>query len=205
MKIRDLEEIQLDGIKEAANIGGGHAATALTQMLGREVGVEVPKITVVPIENTPLLLGEKVNITVAALTKFFGDVTGRNLLVMRDEDAKIMVNILLGRETTEDVVFEEMEASTLKEVANIITSSYISAISEFLGLMLLPTVPVIVRDDFRAIISSVYLEFSEDEEYVFCVETHFKFNEPKSELEAFLLLIPDAEGLSTMLKALKLL
>lgn len=205
MKIQDLKSFQLDGIKEAANIGGGHAATALTQMLGKEVGVEVPKLDVIPIEATSNLLGEDFGIAVAALTKFFGDATGRNLFIMHDDDAKILVNILLNRDMDTEVEFENMEVSTLEEVANILSSSYLSALSEFLGLMLIPSVPGITRDDFRAIVSSVYLEFSEDEEYVFCVETHFHFKEPKRDLEAYLLLIPDNESLTTILKAMKLL
>jgi len=205
MKIKELKELQLDGIKESANIGGGHAATALSQMLGKKVGVEVPRIEIMPIEKTPELLGRNVGITVAALTKFFGDVTGRNLIVMSDKDAKTLIHILLNEEIKGDREISEMGISSIQEVANILCSSYLSAISEFLGLMLLPSVPFIVRDDFRAIISSAYLEFSGEEEYVFCVKTIFHFKEPRKKLEAYLLLIPDTDGLATMLKAMDLL
>ncbi len=205
MKIQDLKELQLDGLKESANIGGGHAATALSQMLGKKVGVEVPKIEILPIEKTSELLGKDVGVILAALTKFFGDVTGRTLIVMGDDDAKTLVKILLNKEMTEDIEIDDMGISSLKEVANILCSSYLNATSEFLGLMLLPSVPFIIRDDFRAIISSVYLEFTEDEEYVFCVKTIFHFSDPKKELEAYLLLIPDTGGLINILKAMDLL
>ncbi|MCK4321409.1 chemotaxis protein CheC [candidate division WOR-3 bacterium] len=205
MRIQDLKELQLDGIKESANIGSGHAATALSQMLGKKVSVEVPKIEIIPIEKTPELLGRDAGIIVASLTKFFGDVTGRTLIVMSDDNAKTLVKILLNKEMSRDVVIDDMGISSLKEVANILCSSYLNAISEFLGLLLLPSVPVIIRDDFGAIISSVYLEFSGDEEFVFCVKTIFHFKDPEKELEAYLLLIPDTGGLTIILKAMDLL
>ncbi len=70
---------------------------------------------------------------------------------------------------------------------------------------MLPSVPQIVIDDFRAIISSVYLEFTGDEEFVLCVETIFHFKDPDKELKTYLLLIPDTGGLTSILKAMDLL
>jgi len=66
-------------------------------------------------------------------------------------------------------------------------------------------VPQIVIDDFRAIISSVYLEFTGGEEFVLCVETIFHFKDPDKELKAYLLLIPNIGGLTSILKAMDLL
>ena len=123
MRIQDLKELQLDGIKESANIGSGHAATALSQMLGKKVSVEVPKIEIIPIEKTPELLGRDAGIIVASLTKFFGDVTGRTLIVMSDDNAKTLVKILLNKEMSRDVVIDDMGISSLKEVANILCIS----------------------------------------------------------------------------------
>lgn len=205
MKIQDLKDLQLDGIKEAANIGGGHAATALSQMLNKEVEVKVPEIEIFPIEKTSEILNLEGSVAVAALTKFFGDATGRNLVVLDDKDAKLLVGILLDKEISDYSEIDEMGVSSLKEVANILCSSYLSAISEFLGLMLLPSVPAIVWDDIRAIISSAYLEFTAGEEFVFCVKSIFHFKNTDSRLEAYLLLIPDSESLSNILKAMNLL
>lgn len=205
MKIQDLKEIHLDGIREAANIGGGHAATALGQMLDRDVEVKVPEIEILSIEETPGLLELDDGIVVAALTKFFGDATGRNMLVIGDDNAKSLVSLLTNKDLSESDEIDEIGISSLKEIANILCSSYLSAISEFLGLMLLPSVPSIVRDDFRAVLSSAYLEFSGKEEFVFCVKSIFIFKEPKRKLEAYLLLIPDTDSLDNILKSMNLL
>jgi chemotaxis protein CheC len=48
--VRDLKEPQLDAMREVANIGAGHAATALSQMTNRKIMINVPRVNVRPLE-----------------------------------------------------------------------------------------------------------------------------------------------------------
>ena len=43
-KIEELSELEFDVLKEISNIGTGNAATAISTMLGGQVGIEVPVI-----------------------------------------------------------------------------------------------------------------------------------------------------------------
>jgi len=57
--VRALKELQLDALREVANIGAGHAATALSQLTGRTVMIGVPEVNVRPtgdgmIERAPV-------------------------------------------------------------------------------------------------------------------------------------------------------
>jgi len=206
MRIKELNKLHLDGIKEAANIGSGHAATALSQMMGKSIMVRVPEVKVMKLEEVPYIFGEKTPIVAAVLTNFFGDITGRNLLVFPEDKARLLVDILLAKNPGETVGFGEMEISSLKEIANIVSSSYLSALSEFLQIMVLPSVPSFTLDDLSAVLTSVYLQFTDDDrEYAFCVETSFYFTEEAVKLEGYLLMIPDKAGLERMLKSLGLL
>ena len=206
MRIKELNKLHLDGIKEAANIGSGHAATALSQMMGKSIMVSVPEVKVMKLEEVPYIFGEKTPIVAAVLTNFFGDITGRNLLVFPEDKARLLVDILLAKNPGETVGFGEMEISSLKEIANIVSSSYLSALSEFLQIMVLPSVPSFTLDDLSAVLTSVYLQFNDDDrEYAFCVETSFYFTEEAVKLEGYLLMIPDKTGLERMLKSLGLL
>ena len=58
--VRDLKELQLDALKEVANIGAGHAATALSQLTSRTIMINVPEVNVRPLEEVPELLGRAV-------------------------------------------------------------------------------------------------------------------------------------------------
>ena len=51
--IRSLKTIQLDALRETANIGAGHAATALSQMTGTTIMIKVPAINVSRMEDIP--------------------------------------------------------------------------------------------------------------------------------------------------------
>jgi chemotaxis protein CheC len=44
--VRDLKALQLDALREVANIGAGHAATALSQMTNRTIMIAVPEVNV---------------------------------------------------------------------------------------------------------------------------------------------------------------
>ena len=75
--VRDLKELQLDALKEVANIGAGHAATALSQLTSRTIMINVPEVNVRPLEEVPDLLGRADEVIAAVLMHMMGDLTGR--------------------------------------------------------------------------------------------------------------------------------
>ena len=48
-----VSQAQLDALREVANIGAGHAATALSQMVGQPIMISVPRVNVAPLEEVP--------------------------------------------------------------------------------------------------------------------------------------------------------
>ena len=79
--IRNLNLTQLDALREVANIGAGHAATALSQMTGSTILISVPHIRVVPLEEMGMQIGPPEQPVAAVLMAMLGDITGRTLLV----------------------------------------------------------------------------------------------------------------------------
>src|SRR2546429_5158361 len=57
--VRDLKELQIDALREVANIGAGHAATALSQLTNRRIMISVPQINIVRLEEVPDLRSEE--------------------------------------------------------------------------------------------------------------------------------------------------
>src|SRR5256885_8452435 len=86
--VRDLKELQIDALREVANIGAGHAATALSQMTNRRIMISVPKISVTRLEDVADLLGDANEVVAAILLHMLGDLTGRTLLVFPEPSAK---------------------------------------------------------------------------------------------------------------------
>src|SRR2546426_11619237 len=79
--VRDLKELQIDALREVANIGAGHAATALSQLTNRKIMISVPQINIVRLEEVPDLLGNPQDVVAAVLMHMLGDLTGRTLLL----------------------------------------------------------------------------------------------------------------------------
>jgi len=204
MDPRDLGPRQLDGLREVANIGAGHAATALSQMIDQRVLISVPAIRVVQLEEVPELIGAPEQVVSAVMMKLIGDVTGRTVQLFPGPTASAMVGALLGRNGLhfpDD--FAENEQSALKEVSNILVGAYINALSEFMGMMLIMSPPAIAIDTASAVLTTSYLNIGAEEDYVFCVNTELLIGNAK-DLGSHFLLVPDDASLRAMLKALRL-
>jgi chemotaxis protein CheC len=200
--LRSLKAIQLDALREVANIGAGHAATALSQMIGETIMISVPTISVSRLEDVPPQVGEPDQPVAAVLMHMLGDLTGRTLLVFPRRTAMRLASLLLRRTLPTDE-FSEMQQSAIKEAGNILSSAYMNALSDFMGMMLLPSPPSLAIDMSTAVLTSAYLQFSDDRDFVFCVESEFLMNDSAERLKGYFLLLPDAASLQAILKAIR--
>ena len=165
--VRTLKAHQLDALREVANIGAGHAATALSQMTNRTIMIAVPEVNVRPLEDVAELFGSADAVISAVLMHMMGDLTGRTMILFPSESARNLCDILMRRAPGTTQEFGPMEQSGLKEVGNILVSAYLTALSDFMGMMLVPSVPSLVIDQAGAILTTTYLNFGHDRDYVF--------------------------------------
>jgi len=200
--LRTLKAIQMDALREVANIGAGHAATALSQMVGRTIMISVPTINVSRLEDIPPQVAERDEPVAAVLMHMLGDLTGRTLLVFPRSTAVRLAGLLLRREP-EGEDFTEMEQSAIKEAGNILSSAYMNALSDFMGMMLLPSPPSLAVDMSTAVLTTAYLQFGSDKDYVFCVESEFLMGDLDERMRGFFLLLPDPASLQAILKAVR--
>jgi chemotaxis protein CheC len=200
--LRSLKAIQIDALREVANIGAGHAATALSQMVGRTIMISVPTINVARLEDMPPQVTAPDEPVAAVLMHMLGDLTGRTLLVFPRHTAIRLAAMLLRRESSGDE-FTEMEQSAIKEAGNILSSAYMNALSDFMGMMLLPSPPSLAIDMSTAVLTTAYLQFGSDRDYVFCVESEFYMTDVDEKLRGFFLLLPDPASLQAILRAVR--
>lgn len=201
--VRDLKELQLDALKEVANIGGGHAATALSQMTNRRVMISVPRINIVRLEEVPGLIGSPDEVVAAVLMHMLGDLTGRTLLLFPEPVSMRLCDMLLRRPLGSTTALATLEQSALKEAGNILSGAYMNALSEFMQMLLLPSVPSLVVDLSAAVLTTTYLNFGHDRDFVFCVETEFRID-AEDTLRGYFLLLPDLVSLRAIFDAIRL-
>jgi chemotaxis protein CheC len=203
-EVRDLKELQLDALKEVANIGAGHAATALSQLTNRRIMINVPQIEITRLEDVPRTFGDPEAVVAAVLMHVLGDLTGRTLLLVPEENAWLLCDLLLRRSAGTTQTIGELEESSLKEAGNILAGAYLNALSDFMGMMLLPSIPSLVVDLSGAVLTTAFLNFGQDRDFIFCVETNFHFTEADRTLTGHFLLLPDLASLRAIFEAIRL-
>ncbi len=202
--IKTLKSIQLDALRETANIGAGHAATALSQMTGSTIMIKVPAITVAGMDELPEQFTADEEPVAAVLMHMLGDLTGRTMLVFPRPTVMRLAELMLHRPVGSSMALGELEASAIKEAGNILSGAYMNALSDFLGMLLLPSPPSLVIDMSAAVMTSAFGEFATDPDAILCVESEFILTETGHTLRGFFLLLPDPASLQVMLRALRL-
>jgi chemotaxis protein CheC len=182
-------DIQLDALREVANIGCGHAINALARLVGgRTVNLSIPRALVAGAPEVVELLGGPGASVVAAKLGMDGELRGVLLLVIPTEDSGALESLLLRRD---DASVEERE-SALSETANIVASACLSAIGMLTGWRLLPTVPVLLRGTVARVLGDVMVD-TRDDGRVVVLETRFdSVGEPHVSGQMLLLLDRDS-------------
>lgn len=202
--IRSLKFIQLDALRETANIGAGHAATALSQMTGNTIMIKVPAINILQLDAIPAQFGEDEEPVAAVMMHMLGDLSGRTLLVFPKATVMRLAELMLRRPVGSSIALGEMETSAIKEAGNILCGAYLNALSDFLGMLLLPSPPSLVVDMSAAVLTSAYAQFATDPDCVLCVESEFILTDLGQSLRGFFLLLPEPASLQVILRALRL-
>jgi chemotaxis protein CheC len=202
-EMRSLKALQLDALREVANIGAGHAATALSQMIDSTIMISVPTINISRLEEVPPQVSAPEEPVAAVLMHMLGDLTGRTLLVFPKPTAVRLAELMLRRPQGSSSELGEMEQSAIKEAGNILSSAYMNALSDFMGMMLLPSPPSLAVDMSTAVLTTAYLQFGSDRDYVFCVESEFYMTDVEERLRGFFLLLPDPASLQAILRAVR--
>lgn len=198
--INDLNNMQLDVLREIGNIGAGNAVTALARLLNRKVDMEVPKVKILGFQEVSETLGGAEIPVVGILLKVSGDLTGNIMFILQQHAATMLVNMLMGRPLETKQEFNEMDISALKEIGNILTGSYLSALSALTNLKIMPSIPDLAIDMAGAILSVPAIEFGKVGDTVLYIET--EFSEGNEKVVGDFFLVPDFDTYDVLLKAL---
>lgn len=182
----ELSEMQIDVLREIGNIGAGNAATALATILDEKVDMSVPSVSITGFDEAVANLGGAETMTVAVLVNFSGDANGMIMFLLNVEDAKGIMDILVGEDDGEEEL-SEMKLSGIKEIGNILSSSYVNAISALTGLRIEVSVPYVAIDMVGALMSVPIIEFGAIGDKLMFIEENFlgQTNDLKSNMIMF--------------------
>jgi chemotaxis protein CheC len=141
-----LTELQLDALTEMVNIGVNRAAAGLREMVGEQVHLSVPKVSLVTRDRAIATLAETKAHLVGIHQVFEGDVTGRALLIFPDTKSLELVRAVTGGELPLEEIIE-LEHEALAEIGNIILNGCLATMANMLQRNLKMSLPEILRGE----------------------------------------------------------
>jgi chemotaxis protein CheC len=191
-----FSDMQLDALRELANIGSGNAGTALGSMLGKSVDISVPTAAALPLDEAVAIAGAPDELRYGVVVPIVGDFEAIVVLLFPEDDARKLCSIYGIEPSTPDGY------SMLGEVGNILGTNYINVLAQMAGMKLEPAPPQVVEDMLGSILSSVLIGRGDDIEEALILDSDLLVEEEECSLS--FLLLPNHGGITELLGRLGL-
>jgi len=193
-----LSAIQEDALIELLNIGFGRAAASLSKLTGHRVLLDVPQITLQPIEDVGDTLGRVVQGPVASVHQIFsGPVAGDALLIL-DESGAAMLKELLTNEPALPLSIDASAREVLTEVGNILLNACLGTFGNLLKVQVTFSVPHLSIEDVAPTLESLIVH-QEGLKYALIVHAGFRLRD--TEVTGYLVIVLSVASLDRLIRA----
>lgn len=204
ISLDSLNDMQYDVLKEIGNIGAGNATTALSKMLSMKVDMSVPKVALLPFDEIASVVGSEDQTVVGILLGMEGDINGMMMFLFDLPSAHHLVNSLMMKDIKENEnegaeTFTEMDMSAMNEIGNIVSGSYLNALSSLTGMKMISTVPSLTVDMVGALLSVPAAEFGKYGDKLLMIQSEFG---EENFVTGYFLLIPELDSYEKILTSL---
>ncbi|MFV0314191.1 MAG: chemotaxis protein CheC [Anaerotignum sp.] len=203
MKINSYQEMNgfgMDILRELGSIGTGNAVTALSNIIATPISMSLPEVKIM--EYTPAVefLGGPEKIVAAVLVQMTGEFSGI-ILYMLDLDFVNMVLERLSLGTIKDFSeVDELRASAVAEVSNIIISSYAGALGKLADISVNLSVPAMSINMLGGIMSVPMVQYGYVTDKIMLVDGKCTYS--GGEMASHLIMMPDIESLNFLMEKL---
>ncbi len=192
----------MDALREIGTMGAAHASTALSDLVHRDIMVEVSDCFMCSTCDLPGAFEETDRTVVAVFLEAQGSGRGGIMLILSEEAAMEFSDLVLGRPYAPGEAMDEEQRDAICEIGNICASAYLSAVAQFLGTTLVPSPPGMARDMLRAILQYPAALIEEVSDRSLVIRTHFKYG--NEVIYGFMLYLPDQELQEELLERFRL-
>jgi len=193
--VSGLTEVERDALAEIANMGVSRAAASLRQMVGEQVLLSVPAVTIVSRQRAAELV-ERGNSPklVAVQQSFDGPFSGRALLIFPEAQSLELVRSIVGSEhSLEDVIDLEQEA--LAETGNIILNACLATLANVLRKTMRMSLPSVIRGDGATMFDTGAMATPNDDLVLFL---YIDFTIKNRDIHGFIALLMDLPSITAL-------
>src|SRR3989339_725711 len=196
-------DIELDALREFISVGTGHAATALSKLIDKDISVKIPHLNLVPVGEVPGKLGGPDLAIVGLYFKVYGDIEGSILLFFPQDTANTLLTFLMaGLPRSDGAEFDVMAQSALMELGNILANSYVNALARMMDAQILISVPYFSSDALGAVVDFLLIEVAQAGDYALLMDT--VIDSPGEKLAGNFIIFPDTPSLEKIFRKMGL-
>ncbi len=183
---------ELDIIREVGSIAASHGSIALSEILGKKIYLTIPSVDMVSCSG----VSNKIDVErmgIAVICRITTGIQGQAVFILDEKNAFKMINIStrINEEDKRSSVMTEMGLSTIKEIGNIVISSYLNAIGMILKKVVLSLPPTLISGTIDEILN-IILASSVMNDSALLVEAMFEESEEKMKGGFYLVLSQEA-------------
>ncbi|MEZ2303866.1 MAG: chemotaxis protein CheC [Microcoleus sp.] len=194
----ELTADELDALKELINIGVGHAAGMLNEMIQFPIQLEIPDVELLSSLELQRELKERFGIELISVVQlaFSGSFSGSAQLLFPTESAVNLVSVLTGEDKGSPDL-DSLKISTLSEVGNMVINGVMGSISNVLDQPLDYAVPYYAEEEIQELLLK---EESLDYGTILLAPAHFSIEE--LQIQGDIMLFFDMGSFKLLLKAI---
>ncbi|MBQ5311644.1 MAG: chemotaxis protein CheC, partial [Oscillospiraceae bacterium] len=146
------------------------------------------------------------NVVTGILVRLSGDISGMMLTIMDESFICELIDLVFGSRPEGLYGLDEMQQSFVQEIGNILSGSYLNAVSALSGLSAEVSVPAVNVDMVGAILAVPAVEFAAAGSRVLFIEDSFTFSDGfddhervnGSRMKSNMILIPEMASLKNI-------
>ena len=196
----ELNQLQRDALIELLNIGFGRAAAALSELTGHRVLLEVPQVSVHPINELNKALRTVLGDPIASVHQIFSGPVGGDALLILDHSAAGMLKELLTSEAPLPLPLDASAREVLTEVGNILLNACLGTFGNILEVQVSFSVPHLNLDTLHDVMKSLLVN---REGLRYALVVHAGFNLRDAEVKGYLVIVLSVASLDRLIRAVE--
>ena len=198
----ELTPKQADALTELINIGYGRAASALSELTGFRVSLEVPRVAIEDIPGIAPKLATVMTGEIASVNQVFaGSISGNAMLLLSQESA-LVLSRLFDDDRSLNRGFDSSAREVVTEIGNILLNACLGVFGNLLQVQVSFAVPRLQVETIHDLLRSVTVNANDRLSHGLMIQT--RFNLRASDVSGYLVIILGITSLDRLLRELSL-
>jgi chemotaxis protein CheC len=195
-----LTDPQHDALVELLNIGFGRAGASLSSLTGHRVLLEVPLVTIHPVDQLNETLGQFMKGDVATVHQEFSGPVGGDAMLLLDPVAASTLKELLTNEPPLPLALDASTREVLTEVGNILLNACLGTFGNLLHVPISFSVPDLDVASLRAVVDRL-IGTGDSFRYALVVTAGFQLRD--AEVTGYVVIVLTVQSLTRLLVAVE--